>query len=287
MKEKIFSLLIIILAITALYFLLSDRQNNDLNFKKKLEEVDAKFENWNEVLPKLANYPDKEIENRVNLWLTNLEKNLGCFAYVELDELRSMLKKIINEDKNTDGAFSKRIDTMTEEEIKNEIIKIKGYWWKTISRISKNSDGIFSVEIYDAHFCGSYSSNRGPEFGSRNQSMTFNLETGEPVQFGNLFHDQFYLDESEKNKIFKILYDAIPKQDKERYSRSPFDCYKSSGNFALIPKVLHYSISGKNLIVSGKIEGENDGHWCPYNYVIPVSKFKDYINPEEILKNLI
>lgn len=186
------------------------------------------------VLPRLEGNSDKEIQNKVNQFISEIERNMTCFS---------------GDEANASGRETS---------------------WATDAKVTKNGDGIFSMNIHSSYNCG------GPyPTDDYNQSITFDLRNGVPVQFEELFSNW----NKDKAKIISVIYEEQIAKAKTEAQREG-ECYSNLDSFLNIPE-FNYSITDDNITVQQLLPHVIAA--CSFEQTVPIKKLKAYVNPMGIL----
>lgn len=168
------------------------------------------------------------------------------------------------------------VDRMSYEEIKNKFYK------DTVgvdAKIVKNSDDIFSLQVYGGVSCPHIA-----HVSDFNRSMTFDLRTGEEVPIEDLFVDY----KKDMRKIIRIAYQDKPgflKRVEANGCSAVEDFFDENGKEIDEDLYFDYTLSGKDIVFKQYVAHVIEV--CSEFQSVPVSKLKAYIKPNGILGRMI
>jgi hypothetical protein len=233
-------------------------------------------------LPRLENYPDKAIRDKVNKQIEDIEAGYNDMCGVmdgayTLDGLRQEWKDAGTfYDKNGSSTPVGDVDHMSLQEIKDKFYANVG---DVSATTSKNSDDIFSIHILAQAGCP-----HTAHPSSWDASVTFDLKTGNKVSIEDLFIDY----EKDLRKIVKIAYGNA----ENFYKPDEDECSAVSGYFDENGKesdqdlYFNYHIAENGQIVFSQ-DVPNVEAGCVSDQSIPISKLKVYIKPDGILSRML
>jgi hypothetical protein len=184
------------------------------------------------------------------------------------DQLRS--RREYGEDNYSDA----QINAMTIKQLADAL----GWYYGAKGKVGYASNDIFSINIYTDFDCG------GAHPGNANESVTFDMKTGNQVKLRDLFKN-FDQDQTAISAIVKKQHStSIDGYTAAEGSES--DCKQIlNGSFDSVsfPYVSYY-ISPQGFVVIPPLA--HAFYDCTQQYIVPISKISQYINPNGILARL-
>lgn len=228
-------------------------------------------------LPRLENYPDKAIQDKVNAKIASIESGFDnpCIdPNADLNDLRQEWKDA-EEYSEVDGYKPVGdVDHMSYEEIKNKFYKDA---LQVQSKIVKNSDDVFSIQMYVFVGCPHTAH---PDVGD--MSITFDLKTGEIVPIEDLFVNY----KRDIRKILRVAYKDSPDFLKPIDGCSAVEgFFDENGKEGSEDLYFNYTLSGKDIVFNQDVPYAAQA--CAEPQSVPISKLKAYIKPNGILSRMI
>jgi hypothetical protein len=145
------------------------------------------------MFPIITSFRDEKIKDKVNQQLQDFADDAGCYTMKDSqDDLRSFATLFLR----IDQFASQNVDSLSVSQLKKIIIKNSTYTIDTQVTYAKND--ILSLKITMSNSCGGAYPNDGID-----QSITFDMRTGEIVPFYKLFIQKYYVEniDDPSNKV--------------------------------------------------------------------------------------
>ncbi len=191
------------------------------------------------VMPFITSYENKEVLNKVNGHLLGMSNEMTC-----------------NPDSGRVG-----------DELKQY------YTYTATSSVTYAKNDIYSVSIHSSYFCGGAHPNNDV-----NESVTFDMKTGELVAFENLFADY----EKIKENFVTTMY--APQIAKAELTVDQDTCDSVYTRYQVVTSYYAYTVSDKGLTIEPMWPHVMEA--CEEAVTVPLSELRDVISPTSILTRM-
>jgi hypothetical protein len=188
------------------------------------------------VLPFIISYKNSEAMERVNTYLLDMSTRMSC-----------------------DSSSGRDDDELREY-----------YSYNATSSVTYAKHDIYSISIHSSYFCGGAHPNNDV-----NESITFDMKTGEPVSFEQLFTKY----EEDKEKIVSLIFASQIQKAEESVDEESCDSMFTLDR--LTDSEYSYTLGDKGITIEPNWPHVIEA--CEEAITVPISELSSFIDPSSIV----